>query len=59
MVAKLVECSFQRHRVCSIPSSDERVIPFESWAVGKGSARKFKGILVFSQINSFGVILMS
>uniref|UniRef100_M1AKB5 Late blight resistance protein n=1 Tax=Solanum tuberosum TaxID=4113 RepID=M1AKB5_SOLTU len=45
MVAKLVEWSFQRHRVCSIPSSDERVMPFESWAVGRGSARKFKGIL--------------
>ncbi|WMV60166.1 hypothetical protein MTR67_053551, partial [Solanum verrucosum] len=35
MVSKLVERSFQRHRVCSIPSSYERVMIFESWAVGR------------------------
>uniref|UniRef100_M1D3Y0 Late blight resistance protein n=1 Tax=Solanum tuberosum TaxID=4113 RepID=M1D3Y0_SOLTU len=36
MVVKLVERSFQRHRVCSIPSSYERVMPFESWGSWKG-----------------------
>ncbi|WMV31864.1 hypothetical protein MTR67_025249, partial [Solanum verrucosum] len=35
MVSKLVERSFQRHRFCSIPSSYERVMIFESWAVGR------------------------
>nr|AAT38787.1 late blight resistance protein, putative [Solanum demissum] len=53
MVVKLVERSFQRHRVCSILSSYERVMPLKVGAVGREPVRKFKGILVFSQIISF------
>ncbi|KAH0635817.1 hypothetical protein KY289_035732 [Solanum tuberosum] len=40
MVVKFMERSFQRHRVCSNPSSYERVMALESWAVDKKSVRE-------------------
>ena len=59
MVVKLVELSFQRRRVCSIPSSYERVMPFESWAVDKEIRPGIiKGILVFSLAISFEDVLL-
>ena len=59
MVAKFVERPFQRHQVCSIPSSYEGVMTFESWVVDKEIRPGIiKGILVFSLANSFGIILL-
>ncbi|WMV51423.1 hypothetical protein MTR67_044808 [Solanum verrucosum] len=49
MFAKFVYWSFQRHRVCSIPSSYERVMPFESWAIGRESVRKLVRVWVLER----------
>ncbi|WMV37990.1 hypothetical protein MTR67_031375 [Solanum verrucosum] len=49
MVAKFVDWSFQRHRVCSFQSSYEQVIPFESWAVGRESVWKLVRVRVLER----------